>query len=174
VEHRQVRGQQMPWELSQAQLDGLDKRVSELAACTTSATDFVRKGMKPLKWTGSTKVADLTKIIEDGPGDYIFTKSLPEEIEPAVGHLLKLLRLLKVATCDVNDPLGEADLAERKKQIIVLVCNYERFFPRSDVCRVSHWILHVCDMVARWNNVRNFWCFLTERSYPVVNGRNRC
>jgi hypothetical protein len=167
VEHGLVRGQQLRWEMSQAVLDGLDTRVMQLAASTTSGSDFVRKGMRPVRWTGSAKCADLSKITEDGPGDYIFTESLPEDIAPGVAHLLKLLRVLKSASCDVNDDDAEATLAATKEQVVVLVCQIERSFPRTEMCRVLHVVLHVCDMVRRWNNVRNFWCFLTERFNPT-------
>ena len=77
-EHRKVRGQQMPWELGQSDLDRLDRNVMLLAGCAKSGADFVRKGLRPLKWTGSAKCADLSKLIEDGPGDYMFKESLPE------------------------------------------------------------------------------------------------
>ena len=63
-----------------------------------------------------------------------------------------------------------------KERVTILVCEYERYFPRSEVCRVSHIMLHVTDMVHRWNNVRNFWCFLTERyAHHIihVHGCNR-
>ena len=70
----------------------------KLADSAKSSADFVRKGLRPLKWTGSAKCADLAKLIEDGPGDYIFTESLPDEIAPAVAKLLELLRLLKAAS----------------------------------------------------------------------------
>jgi len=94
----------------------------------------------------------------------MFTESLPEEITPAVANLLTTLRLIKSASCNVNDALARPHLAALKEKVAALVCQYERFFPRSEVCRVSHIVLHVCDMVQRWNSVRNFWCFLTERS----------
>jgi hypothetical protein len=141
----------------------MDHKCVQLAACTSTGTDFVRKGMKPFKWTGSTKCADYTKIIEEGPGDFIFKNSLPPAIATPVQRLLELLRLLKSASCDVDDPDAEGLLRLLKAKVIDLVCHYERYFPRSEICRVSHITLHVIDMVHRWNNVRNFWCFLTER-----------
>jgi hypothetical protein len=144
-------------------LNLLDTRTLQLAASAKSGADFVRKGLRPCKWTGSAKCADLAKLIEDGPGDYLFLESLPEAIAPAVAQLLELLRLLKAASCDVSDPVAEEGLAATKEKVTQLVCMYERHFPRSEICRVTHVMLHVIDMVHRWNNVRNFWCFLTER-----------
>ena len=167
-EHRTVRRQQVPFEQSQKTLDLLDTRTMQLANSAKSGADFVRKGLRPLKWTGSAKCADLSKLIEDGPGDYIFNNSLPDRgTESAVKILLEILRLLKAASCDVNDPVAEAGLTAVKDRVTKLVCEYERYFPRSEVCRVSHIMLHVCDVIHRWNNVRNFWCFLTERYKPA-------
>ena len=156
----------MPWELSQGGLDKLDKNVMLLAGSTRAGADFVRKGLRPLKWTGSAKCADLSKLCEEGPGDFMYHESLPSRIAPAVKNLLTVLRLLKSAACDVSDPLAENGLAATKARVTLLVCEYERHFPRSEVCRVSHIMLHVCDIVHRWNNVRNYWCFLTERFVP--------
>ena len=162
-EHRKVRGQQMPWELCKKELDEMDLRVFRLSICVKAGTDFVRKGLRPFKYTASAKCADLSKLLEEGPGDYVFTNSLAKEIADPIATLLKLLRLLKTATCDVDDPTAEDLLASLKGKVIELLCEYERFFPRSEICRVSHIIIHVMDMVHRWNNVRNYWCFLTER-----------
>jgi hypothetical protein len=162
-EHRKVLAQQAPWLLNQPGLNLLDTRTMRLADSAKSSADFVRKGLRPIKWTGSAKCADLSKLIEDGPGDYIFTESLPAEIAPAVAKLLELLRLLKAASCDVHDPVAEAGLGATKEKVTDLVCYFERHFPRTEVSRVTHNMLHVIDMVHRWNNVRNFWCFLTER-----------
>ena len=71
--------------------------------------------------------------------------------------------MVKTANCDVNDPNAEDLLSSLKGKVIILLCEYERYFPRSEICRVSHILIHVMDMVHRWNNVRNYWCFLTER-----------
>jgi hypothetical protein len=161
--HRDIRAQQMEFELTPANLRLLDNKVALLGGCTTAGADFVRKGLRPMKWSGSAKCADWAKLCEDGPGDYMFKETLPPDIVAPVNKLMELLRLLKGATCDVNDPQALAALASRKHQVTILVCEYERHFPKSEVCRVSHIVLHLCDMVQRWNNVRNFWCFLTER-----------
>ena len=150
--------------MPQETLDLLDKRVRLLGACVKGSADFVRKNLLPVKYTGSAKCADLSKLVEDGPGDYVFGgSSLPPDVEEGVGFLLQILRLVKSLTCDVTDAQAPAALALRKDQITELVCRYERHFPRTEVCRISHVLLHVCDVVHRWNNVRNYWCFLTER-----------
>ena len=80
---------------------------------------------------------------------------------------MDLLRILKAATCDYSDATARANLASLKERVTILVCEYERYFPRSEVCRISHDVLHVMDMVGWWNSVRNFWCFLTERYHTL-------
>ena len=141
----------------------MDLRVFRLSACVTASADFVRKGLRPFKYTGAAKCADLSKLLETGPGDYVFTNSLPKGVGKSVKRLLELLRLVKTANCDVDDPNAEDLLSSLKGKVIILLCEYERYFPRSEICRVSHILIHVMDMVHRWNNVRNYWCFLTER-----------
>jgi hypothetical protein len=114
----------------------------------------------------------LSKMIEDGPGDYIFTNSLPDAAAEGVRHLLDVLRIIKSAACDVSDTTARANLASIKEKVTLLVCHYERYFPRSEVCRISHIMLHNIDMVGRWNSVRNYWCFITER-YPHFPAQHR-
>ena len=41
---------------------------------------------------------------------------------------------------------------------------FERDFPSSELTPCIHWIIHCAgELVPRWNNMRNYWCFLSER-----------
>ena len=46
---------------------------------------------------------------------------------------------------------------------IEALCNIERIIPATELSVLLHIMVHVPDMVHRWNSVRNFWCFFGER-----------
>lgn len=83
--------------------------------------------------------------------------------------LTDLLNALLDATADfvANDPLQEqAQLVESRAlhlQAVEALCLLERDFPLTELAIFVHEILHVPEFVYRWNAVRNYWCFGTER-----------
>ena len=48
-------------------------------------------------------------------------------------------------------------------QTIEALCLLERDFPLTELSIFVHEILHVPEFIYRWNAVRNYWCFVTER-----------
>jgi hypothetical protein len=48
-------------------------------------------------------------------------------------------------------------------QAIEALCLLERDFPETELSIFVHEILHVPEFVYRWNAVRNYWCFASER-----------
>jgi hypothetical protein len=86
-----------------------------------------------------------------------------------VNRLVDLLNLLLDATADYDPDDEDANEASqikcrnlRLKAIEGLSC-MERDFPETELSPFVHEILHVSEFVYRWNNVRNYWCFVTER-----------
>lgn len=83
--------------------------------------------------------------------------------------LTDLLNALLDATADfvANDPfLEQAQLVESRAlhlQAVEALCLLERDFPLTELAIFVHEILHVPEFVYRWNAVRNYWCFGTER-----------
>jgi hypothetical protein len=73
------------------------------------------------------------------------------------------------------DPDDEANEALEKTralhlQVIESLCLLERDFPLSELSIFVHEILHVPEFVYRWNAVRNYWCFTTERFVGWMKG----
>jgi hypothetical protein len=60
-----------------------------------------------------------------------------------------------------NDDLGA--IRALHLQVIEALCLLERDFPLSELSIFVHEILHVPEFVYRWNAVRNYWCFVSER-----------
>ena len=63
-------------------------------------------------------------------------------------------------------------------QVIEALCLLERDFPSTELSIFVHEILHVPEFVYRWNAVRNYWCFATERYVGwmknLVKNRSLC
>ena len=56
------------------------------------------------------------------------------------------------------------DSRQLQQQVVKSLTMFENTFPKSEMTPCIHWIVHAAgELVPRWNNVRNFWCFITER-----------
>lgn len=81
--------------------------------------------------------------------------------------MITILNDLLDATADVDDDTDEDQaLAESRSlhmKAIEALCLLERDFPLTELSIFVHEILHVPEFIYRWNSVRNYWCFATER-----------
>jgi hypothetical protein len=50
-----------------------------------------------------------------------------------------------------------------KNDIVEALCKCESVLPRTDLPVMLHVLLHVPEAIHRWNAVRNYWSFFTER-----------
>ena len=57
-----------------------------------------------------------------------------------------------------------------KTNLILALCSIEATFPASELSYFVHEIVHLADFLFRWNNVRNYWCFVCERFVGYVKG----
>ena len=44
------------------------------------------------------------------------------------------------------------------------LCKFENVIPPTELCVMLHVLLHVPDMVYKWNSMRNYWSFFGERT----------
>jgi len=147
-------------------LDTIDNRVS----ITHEAYPlWVRSNLKPNQLTGSIKGADCLRFITDA-GRYWYHNTLPPPQQRTWEDGLKFLRDLLHATCDADDPEALPTLKALKLATIRALCRWSRDVPGTEHTIVIHELVHICDMVYRWNSVRNFWCFLTERFVGYIIG----
>lgn len=93
--------------------------------------------------------------------------------------LLKLtdaLRVLLGGNCDYDptDAEGMADAKRRcadlKKKLVLALIELEKIAPESEFTIYLHEVVHAADFLFRWNNVRNYWCFITERFVGYIKG----
>ena len=130
---------------------------------------FVRANLAPSAQTGSIKGADCLKFVTEA-GRYWYNETLPPPQQRTWENGLKFIKDLLHATCDADDPEAVPTIRALKLATIRALCQWSRDVPKTAHAIIIHELLHICDMVYRWNNVRNFWCFLTERFVGYIIG----
>ena len=61
------------------------------------------------------------------------------------------------------DAENRDNIDEFKLKIVETLCKCEAALPVTEMCVMFHIVLHVPDVIYRWNSVRNFWSFFGER-----------
>jgi hypothetical protein len=99
-----------------------------------------------------------------------------KKIRNALLKLTGALRDILGATCDYDpdEPALNEEQAKScrllKKKVVDALVEVERCLPASELSIFLHEIVHVPDFIYKWNNVRNFWCFVTERFVGYIKG----
>lgn len=66
------------------------------------------------------------------------------------------------STQDLQDD-NDDNYVDIHQELLRVLCNCERVLPSTELSVLFHILVHVPQMVNRWNGVRNFWCFFGER-----------
>jgi hypothetical protein len=132
--------------------------------------------MKIFQNSGRLKSVDGVRLLL-GPIFYLLGDMyMPEGNErPRIQHVLDglleaLFRCLTMK-CDAIDSHGLDvpsetrlfNMAEQRTFIIERLCDFEQFFPESELSSVTHDMIHVPEIVYQWNHPRNYWAFQNER-----------
>ena len=149
----------------------------EVSACPNQV--FSSGGLRVFQNTGSFKSADWLHFVTTGIL-HVLKPMLTGNAHNALVALVSIFRLLLNASSD-RDPLvvafPEDDIVRREEQvrtlklkIVRLLCAYEKGAPTTNMPRIVHLLLHVPDLIFRWNAVRNMWCFFNERFLGWLKG----
>jgi hypothetical protein len=146
----------------------VDKRVGNLSG----TSQWVRAAAMPFQRTGSCKAADWMKLLEVAV-EYCFAEVIPEQCSDAFWGLIRVLRKLLHATCDISAGEGELDEAAMaelqaplrilKRECVLALSRADEDSPLTEAAICIHIIMHVPEAIFRWNSVRNFWAFHGER-----------
>ena len=152
------------WELSTANKNIADQRCRRLGGYPK----WLPRTLAIFAWTKSMKAVDLVHLVESGL-DYILEDLYPnEDIATTVQLLTETLRILLSATSDCQeDDASEANAFAKqqalKLTIIQNLSEIELFLPETELSEHLHDLIHFPDLIFRWNSVRNFWAFFSER-----------
>jgi hypothetical protein len=71
-------------------------------------------------------------------------------------------RIIKITSPAESENRDGLDLLQ--VQVIEALCLCEAELPATELSVLFHTLVHATDGIYRWNNVRNYWCFFSERS----------
>jgi hypothetical protein len=152
--------------------DLLDDRCAYLAG----DSKWMPNGMRIMQNTGRLKSIDSIRMVL-GPifyllGDLYLDEDNPRpEIQKTLNGVLEAMHQCLTMHCDAVDSSGltvsvdsrRRAMGARKIFIVERLCDFEAYFPDSELSPVNHDLIHVPNSVYRWNSVRNFWAFFNER-----------
>jgi hypothetical protein len=160
------------WTMTAKQQKAFDKRVRSIAD-----GGLIPFSMVPFKTIPGYKKAKSATWISFLRSCVPYTMSgVPLIARSSVIGLCGTLSKILLTTCDYIPGDEEATYAAKLKvqvlkvELIRAMCTFEKDVPESELSYFLHEILHLCDFLFRWNNVRNYWCFLVERFVGYVKG----
>ncbi len=145
-------------------LDTIDRRLVQLV--NAEGSEF-RRGFGLLKGRGLSKAksVDIKMVLEFGP-DFIFKDLVPLDVADGFWSAISIIQILLQATSDV-DPDRVDDVSNMEAlslQVVEAMSRFERqMTPLALGSIVNHTVIHYPDFIHRWNSVRNYWAFGTER-----------
>ena len=130
---------------------------------------WIRSNIEVFSKGSALKSHDWIQLVQSA-GDYLFAEVFEDQnISEAIFSLLSVCN--KLLTW--SSPYGRWDEQEEKVQqektmhlkveVIEALTKIEFVVPKTDLPVMFHLMVHVPDMIFRWNSVRNFWCFFSER-----------
>jgi hypothetical protein len=152
----------------------VDLRVRALAAATTGWLPYHLVPFDTLPGRLHPKSVDWVHLLRSGL-PYVFGGVGPEHPREAFTAITSVLSELMDMTCDYDpDEVVESEQVERckvmKDKLIRALCLVEKDLPESELSPFLHEVVHMGDFLFRWNNVRNYWCFITERFVGWMKG----
>ena len=142
--------------------DRADARAQSLGG----VPDWCRPAAAPFSRQSSCKSHDWKQLLQWSAG-YVLHGVVPAQMEEAFFGMVNVLSKILEATSNMQP--GEEDsrdtaLEALKMETVRAMIAMEATVPMTDSAPiVFHIIPHVIDGIYRWNSVRNFWAFFTER-----------
>jgi hypothetical protein len=138
--------------------------------------NWLPTNMKIFQNSGRLKAVDSVRLLL-GPIFYLLgdmymqeDDERPQQQRTLDGLLEAIFRCLTM-TCDAIDSDGLdvpkstrlLEMGKMRTFIVERLCDFEQYFPESELSSVSHDMIHVPEIVYRWNHPRNYWAFQNER-----------
>ena len=104
-----------------------------------------------------------------GPFEYFLKLVYEDPIAGALQTFLSVLQKLLLTTCNTDDDSSSVDRANRRNtsnlqtEVAMALAVVEQQLPISLLVYIVHSLVHIPQHIYRWNNVRNYWAFFSER-----------
>jgi hypothetical protein len=161
--------------LSQYGKHQVDIRCRKLSKIKHSGIPHSMVPFRTLPGRGKQKAAAWVKVLRFYV-PYLLYGVGDKKVREALLLLSDALREVLDTTCDYYpyDDEKTQDEVDKcwtlKRKLIKALVSIEARLPESELSYFVHEIVHVADFTFRWNNVRNYWCFVTERFVGYVKG----
>lgn len=137
----------------------LDERSRALAG----EPSWIRGCLEVYSHPSHLKAHDWLRLIQDA-GDYILHELYPDH----PNRMDTLYSLIAACgACILGTSAHTSDNREQidrlKLQVIEALCKCEAELPKTEHAVMFHILMHIPDLMYRWNAVRNFWNFFGER-----------
>ena len=137
----------------------LDARSTALGGHTW----WIRSNLQMYSKSSTLKCHDWLHLIQDA-GDYVLHGLYPDDPRKlqALHALVEACKgcLTKTSAFDSEN---REELDRLKLRVIEALSRCEAVLPKTEQAVMFHILMHVPDAIYRWNSVRNYWCFFSER-----------
>lgn len=139
--------------LSQAQQDEADRRYTSLRG----PPGFTNPRAPPFKCSGLLKNYDWNNFVKYH-GEYILSGLVAGTEQAAV-----ISRLFKCLATAVSEDVTPARIPAERAELVRMLVDFERLFPRSELRMCLHSTLHWPDARQLWGPAKGFWMYPWER-----------
>lgn len=112
------------------------------------------------------KAVDWKRLIF-GPCEYFLAFVFGQQEAGTLQALFAVVQKLLITTCNTDsDRVGRANKAAMMKlkvEVVLTLAKIERDLPCTLLAYIVHNLIHVPEHILRWNLVRNYWAFFSER-----------
>ena len=147
------------WSLAPEEREMLDQRSMDLGG----EPKWIRSNIMICSHTSTLTAHDWMLLIQTA-GHYLL-HGLFEDVPEKMQCMLRLLnacnKCLTVTSAWDSENREEIDAV--KLEVAEALAFVEAHMPRTELPVMFHVLLHVPDAIYRWNSVRNFWSFFSER-----------
>jgi hypothetical protein len=113
------------------------------------------------------KCVDYVHLCRSAAWFYLLAGMFADSMQEALAAIIDYVYEVLATDCDIiTTPSPQARkrrMQALKRKAVMCLMLVEREFPRTKLVVCFHNLLHFPDMMARWNNPRNFWAFFMER-----------
>ena len=124
---------------------------------------WIRSNIEICAKASAMKSHDWMNVLQSA-GDYVLAglfPRFPKRMEALFELLEACNDCLTIVSPRQNDDRNPVDRLKLKMVEALVKC--ESVLPKSELALMLHVLMHVPDIIYRWNAVRNFWCFFGER-----------
>ena len=156
---------------------GTQKMVDSRCQALSGVSGWITHSTRPVTLSSAVKAAGWLSFSRSGLWPYLLHDIFDAEQTEAIESLSATLAALMEFNCDadVSDEKDMADAVSKLKlQCIETLVILEKELPETKLVAMFHVLLHFPDSVFRWNNMRNFWAFFSERSVSFSFSIHSC